>query len=291
MNALNHPAPKQYGPRSLTGHEIRGDRIVRMVYLDESGTGNPAREPFVVIAAVIVNADKHWKAIGQHIADMAQDAVPSERRRDFKAFHATELFSGGKVFERKKDDFEYWWPVLDELVSLPSKFDIPIAFSFFPRKWAEERQEYQERASDAGMTPVVSAQADAFVTACSSIEEWMNNAADTDEVAQLIMENNQATRKNIEYILRLISDPLGRKSYHPDIKPYSVSRIIYPMHFETKSSTSILQLADACAWAIRRRLSRERHSERFFTPLREHLISHKKHLRVLFDREKAVEFN
>ena len=48
---------------------------------------------------------------------------------------------------------------------------------------------------------------------------------------------------------------------------------MWPVYFEEKSYRSPLQIADACAWAIGRRLSREKHSERFIAPLHRFIIA------------------
>ena len=37
--------------RSLKGSELHGDRLVRLVYLDESGIGNPVYEPVQLLPA------------------------------------------------------------------------------------------------------------------------------------------------------------------------------------------------------------------------------------------------
>jgi hypothetical protein len=43
---------------SLRWGPLRGDKIVRLVYLDEAGISNPKDEPFLVIAGIAVNADR-----------------------------------------------------------------------------------------------------------------------------------------------------------------------------------------------------------------------------------------
>ena len=45
------------------GGPLRGDKIVRLVYLDEAGISNPAHEPWLVVAGIVINADKQFKLI------------------------------------------------------------------------------------------------------------------------------------------------------------------------------------------------------------------------------------
>src|SRR5438874_380349 len=55
------------GPRCFGGGKLEGDRIVRLVFLDEAGTSNPEHEPYLVVAAVIVDADKKLIAVQAHL--------------------------------------------------------------------------------------------------------------------------------------------------------------------------------------------------------------------------------
>src|SRR5258706_1348820 len=122
-------------PIALGGAPLLGGDLVRFVYLDESGTGDPKREPWVVVCAVIVHADKQWRALTKYLSDLADEVVPKAKRSEFAAFHAVELLSGGKIFERDPNNFEKWWSVLDELLTIPEKFDLPIAYGRVARAW------------------------------------------------------------------------------------------------------------------------------------------------------------
>ena len=42
---------------------IDGDDLVRLIYLDEAGISNPAHEPFLVVAGILIHGDKQWKLI------------------------------------------------------------------------------------------------------------------------------------------------------------------------------------------------------------------------------------
>jgi hypothetical protein len=44
--------------RALCGGELSGERLVRLVYMDEAGIGKLADEPALVVGAVILNADR-----------------------------------------------------------------------------------------------------------------------------------------------------------------------------------------------------------------------------------------
>jgi hypothetical protein len=82
---------------------LAGNKLMRFIFVDESGTGNPKFEPFIVVAAIIVHADKQLTKLEEYLGAMAAEFVPVETRHLFKGFHAVELYSGGAVFKRDKD--------------------------------------------------------------------------------------------------------------------------------------------------------------------------------------------
>ena len=130
------------GLRSLSGNRLDGNRLLRLVYLDEAGLSKPSEEPFLVVAGIIVDADKKLTAIERHLERIAVRNIRSEMLDGF-VFHAKEIFNGGgKVFKREKSDFvgPVEWPLsrrlalADELARVPAKFDLPVAIGFINRE-------------------------------------------------------------------------------------------------------------------------------------------------------------
>src|SRR5690349_11146121 len=91
---------------ALGGDPLCGDRLMRMVYLDESGIST--REPYLVVAGAIVHADKQWKALEKYLHHMRDDVIPPNLRKDC-VFHATDLYHGTKKFHRDQWPQEYRW--------------------------------------------------------------------------------------------------------------------------------------------------------------------------------------
>jgi 2'-5' RNA ligase len=84
----------------MGGGPLCGDRIVRLVYADEAGLANPKHEPHLVVASVIVDADRKLIAVQRHLDRLVERHIPPEHQSDF-VFHATELFNGGgKVLQK-----------------------------------------------------------------------------------------------------------------------------------------------------------------------------------------------
>jgi hypothetical protein len=138
-------APVFFGPRAFGGGQLQGDRLVRLVYVDEAGITNRRHEPFLIVAGVIVDADMKLVAIERHLTRLVDRHIP-EQHRDGFVFHAMELFNGGgKVFVRPEPgDPNPEWPlerrlaIADDLAAIPRKFDLPLAFGIVERaKWPQ----------------------------------------------------------------------------------------------------------------------------------------------------------
>ena len=54
--------------QSLSGTPLSGDKVMRLVFMDEAGISNPEQEPFVTVSGVIVDADRLLIAIERHLA-------------------------------------------------------------------------------------------------------------------------------------------------------------------------------------------------------------------------------
>src|ERR1700752_2801449 len=176
---------------------------MRMIYLDDAGLSNPRHEPFVVVAGVMVDPDKHWLALERHLDAMADAYAPADQRKNF-FFHATELFSGGGFFPREKWPREERWKILDQLVTIPAKFKLPIVAG-----WVE-------RANLAGKFPeldiatlTVNAQSIAYIICTFAAELYLREAKDVEpgEVASIVLENNQQARKQIAAMHKFNRDP------------------------------------------------------------------------------------
>jgi hypothetical protein len=50
---------------------------MRFIYLDEAGISNPANEPYLVVAGVIIDADHQWMAVEPHLHVLAETRTPA----------------------------------------------------------------------------------------------------------------------------------------------------------------------------------------------------------------------
>jgi hypothetical protein len=248
--------------RSISGDQVKGQKLVRMAYLDEAGISNPKHEPFIVVAGIIVDADNQWKKVEDNLNSIIEEFIP-EDEQEACIFHATELFSGGKRFPREKWPREKRWEILSEILSIPEKLNLPIIYGDINRAKFSP-------IDSIGISGVVE-QAHAF--ACfgcvRSLQQWMKEFTPENEVALLIAENNHLSRRFIQDVLAIVRQPKTIQR-NPDL--YPLDRIIETVHFAEKTHSSLLQIADACAFIIKRQLMKAKDSEQFYQLIEKQLI-------------------
>ena len=237
-----------------------------MAYLDEAGISNPGQEPFTVVAGVVFNADQQWLAIDQKLSVMGDRYAPRDQRHDF-VFHAAELFHGTKRFHRNNWTKEKRWAILDQLVAIPRDLELAIVSGFV------KREEVASRYPDADTATITkNAQLCAFAICSYTIELWMRTRS-TNEVGMVIMENNDQARRAIREFHHFGRDPrnadLLRSHKFGDLV---LSKVVDTVHFAEKAHSSPLQLADICAFTIKRHLVQTPESDRFYLPLRPRMV-------------------
>ena len=117
--------------RAIDGSPLVGRRLVRIVYLDESGTSRGER--LAVVAGVVIDADNQLIAVEEHMERLVERYIPEDDREDF-FFHATNIWSATKYFkDRDLWPLERRLEILHDLVEISQKFDIPVVFGYCPR--------------------------------------------------------------------------------------------------------------------------------------------------------------
>lgn len=275
-------------PVSLSGAGLDGECPVRFVYADESGLSE--QEPILVVAGVIIHADLQWLPAEQRIRAIMDEYVPrAERPRGF-VFRAADLFQGsGKVFKnREKYPRERRIQALKEILSIPSQLELPVVFGW-TRK---EREDLPDQSKKSVRAERAFEHAHALALCAIGAETYMRGWALPIELATLTVEDNTETKRTVS----LMHDAF-RDVAHPAIsnwaKSYAVNtdstdffpltKVVDGVHFVGKSGAFLLQLADACAWIIRRYLEEKPGIEELleaFVPRGAHAI---------YDLEKARE--
>lgn len=263
-------SPAISGARSISGVPLDGARLMRIAYMDESGKNT--RDPHLVVAAIIVHADSQLIPIENHLNELIQKHIPADEQEGF-FFHATEIYHGKSTksifHDRSKWPDDRRFAILDDLLKIPSEFNIPICMGFlerasFPSEPPKKPHTVQEIE--------VSAHTVALMGCEIAVEFWMRENTQ-NEVALVVAEENTDIRivaKEIHSVYRnkeaLARENLGNHPYFPFVK------IRDGLQFAAKSESQILQIADVCAWAIRKFLKKDVDSDRYFQPINKQLV-------------------
>lgn len=258
--------------RALGGGPLEGEKLVRIAYVDEAGIGKEDHEPHLVVAAVIVHGDTECKPLEKELLAIKSAAYSGKRLPPGFILHATELFSGGKVLSRDEWPKEIRWQILDRVLALPAKYNLPVAYghvrkaNFFPvAAKSESKKVRRER--------VMAAHAVAF-TVCAAMVDQTLRVNWPDEVVSIVAEDNTESRSLIKDVMKRYQEPDAMKSLGlKEDNFFPFTHIHDPVHFSEKSGSSLLQLADACCFAIKRRLMKTPECDRFFGPISDQLSS------------------
>jgi len=255
---------------------LRGDKIVRLVYLDEAGIFNPKDEPFLVIAGIAVNADRQFKEVESYLDGLLHKHVSEP---DGIVFHAMELWHGTKQFHRDHWPLEKRLEILDDLAQIPRKLGLPIFYgstnrleirSTMPQLiGAPIRQDVLEHAVHAH----------SFLHFIAQLETFMR-ANYPNEVAMLIAEDRPEVRNTVKFTHGVFRGR-GLKQHQASFEAIKnkllgqlmpLERIVETVHFVQKRESSLLQIADLCAFAIKRNMQKAQRWERLYIPLHEQVI-------------------
>jgi hypothetical protein len=243
---------------------------MRVTYTDESGS-SPS-DPLVVQAAVIVHGDIQVVPIEEHLESLVAKHIPEKDRPDF-FFHATEIYRGGsrrRIFHNKEE-----WPnerrfaILDDLVAVPKIFGLPVCFglveksSFVP---------LNSTRSHSQLEITVGAHARAILLCELAVEVWMRSETD-NEITHIVAEDNAEVHDAAReaHVWLKSKEILKREGFenHPCLP---LVRIRDGLQFTSKKESRLLQIADVCAWSIRRFFSEAPNYDRFHRPIHSQVV-------------------
>lgn len=258
------------GPRAFGGGALCGDRLLRLVYVDEAGISDNGQEPFLVVGAVIVDADKQLIGIERYLDRLVHAWIPEEHQQGF-VFHAKELFNGGgKVFRR--DDPA--WPLsrrldlADALAAMPHRFNLSLATGFIEKANFPSQAEYRPRwQAMSRQDRAVGTHTAAFLSCALLIDRWMRKAL-PDEVCMLVVEDNEQARTFIKEVTRHHQQNNLDAFLDPEHKGwFPLRKIKEDPLFQSMRSSSVLQLADFWSYVLKRKLMGDARYDRFVRPM------------------------
>lgn len=224
---------------------------MRNIYVDEAGISGAPQENISLVVALIVHADTQWRPVIQEMARLVTEYVPKPRQFNF-TFHAKELFARNKF-----PDWEYEQRklLMCGMMSIPRRFHIPMAIGAVRRNannwtgWPVKKMSKQEIDHLMSFVFCMGA-ADAFVRQYCG-EEVAHVFA--ERVPRIEQQLNRAVGLLRGRPLALSDDGNPASSEINEKTHLYVTRIIDEVHFMGRFYGPFLQIADACAFGLRRR--------------------------------------
>lgn len=256
--------------RAFDGSPLAGRRLVRVVYLDESGTSR--KEPLAVVAGVVVDGDSQMIDVEEHLERLVRKHIPEKDRGGF-FFHATNIWSATKYFKNRDE-----WPldrrleILHDLVEIPQEFDLPIVFGDCPRNeliTIPSGVTMDESGRDVVVHSV------AFFQCVCLVEKIMREIW-PDEVALLIAEDRPIVKEKLRQTQAWAQNrTLPRRGVdHQEYLP--LRHIRDTVHWAGKRQSPLLQLADICAFFIRGHLINRSYNKPLYSKLYPMMVAHPK---------------
>lgn len=246
---------------------------MRFAFLDEGGIAQ--QEPYVVVAGVLVHADDEVIPLESELEALVRKHIPETDQEGF-VFHAADIWGGGKYFKNRDE-----WPwekraaILDDLVLIPEKLQIPVIYSYLAKE-AQRPEIEPEMIAKGNARPFdyeIAYHSIAFANCFLRVEQMMRKIW-PDEIAQVVAEDNADARKTIKGVVQILRTPSRLQKLgldRADVLP--LERIRGSVQFAEKTESRPLQLADACAFLIRRRhYKHNERSARFYDKLKEWML-------------------
>lgn len=234
---------------SFGGGWLAGDQWVRILYLDESGIGSVRKDPVLVVAGIIIHADSQYGSVANALQNIIDKRTPIGVPKP-KFLHAVDIFHGSGEFDRRHWPLEVRQEILYDLSDVIIDFDLPLVWS------ASDRNATFSEDPDKSYLHSVDHVRDIYSTCVLSCmfqaEFYMRQLENMGEICSVILEQNQELQKRLPELLDFMkvaekSDGLDDEVW--DFIPFT--RIMDNPAAQPKSGSSILQLADYCAFAIK----------------------------------------
>jgi Protein of unknown function (DUF3800) len=250
---------------------------VKLVYIDEAGISSFAHEPHLVVAAVIINPDTQWRNLERYYSDLAEELFPEPDystveyyNRDLYrfVFHAKDIWHGSGAFPRKNWSKSERLKVLARLAQVPRLFNLRVAVGIVDRE-QYKKAILKEIPKSKPANIQIMTHVFAFVAAVQDVDlELSKNAP--DEVAILIAEDTQKVKSTIKWIHEGYTYPFDDGEDETD--GFSTKRIVDTVHFAKKQDSLLLQVADHCAFIVKRKAMKCAEISPFFAQIKPQLI-------------------
>lgn len=252
--------------RGWGGACLARDRLVRLAYLDEAGVSNAAHEPHVVVAGPIVDADKQWLDLERHLKELAGECFPKGIPAQF-VFHAMDIWHGSGFFPRESFSLSDRREILSKLCAIPENFTLPIAVGHVNRAaLSKQFLEINSRLTKGQLKDMCHGYS--LVFCLQAIDNWMRRYTN-NEVAMTIAEQAGKIQKILQVLHRIARQKENDRFHELFFKS---EYIVDTLHFAQKTASPLLQIADAVAFVIRRRLALKADSATLYSQFEKQIV-------------------
>lgn len=260
----NSSVPVAVFNRALFGGCLADGYPMRYVYIDEAGTS--AKEDYTVVVGVIIKPDAHWRQAEEAVLKLYQ-SVPPQHRKGF-LFHSKAVWGSKKY--RDGWSKEERLALIGNMAALPVRLGLSVAVGVAYR--------------DAALAPLAERcdlsladfnHMEAFIACAQRADLFLRERCDPNEIAIAVCEDIPEKRRFLKISLQVAEhsyvpiDPSRARPTKAEMASgvvgqrfvSGVTHIKDGLHFAAKADSVLLQLADACAFAIRRFLNEQEHGE------------------------------
>lgn len=239
---------------------------MRLIYLDEAGRGAGDGHYFVV-AGVVVEGDQQYRDVDAYLRELGRQYFPDDP--DSVVFHAQNIWHGSGRFPRETWSRFKRHRLLKKLAEIPRRFNLlvvcgPVLRAKFPSTILLEEVEDKNQE--------IAIHASALLICALAVEEWIRLSAPSEN-AILFAENTDRVKRVIKNVHRHAKNPAWADNFvaqhssrNAGLLP--LTHIIDTVHFVEKHDSRLLQVADICAFFIKRQLNGKSDAAPFYERLR-----------------------
>lgn len=225
------------------------------LYLDESGISSA--EANAVVAGILAFTEGQVNSLERQVDRLIEKHIPFDMRDGF-AFHATDIWSSKKLYK----DRDFWTVprrdgIILDLVSIPAELQLLVLHG------SVEKEDQRRRYSTASPQEYEKFHHAVAFAKCVLLADRVMREQYNSEVLQVVAEDNNEMRTLLTQTHALFSDANAMKKSGIDDEDAPYRHVLDSIIFERKNRKA-LQVADACAFIIRRYLDGKDDVKKYF---------------------------
>lgn len=205
-----------------------------------------------MVAAAIINPDRHWHAIVNYYDDLALNWLgPEEFDVDLHGhfvFHALDVWHGSGIFHRQRFSLQERMKIFRQMAQAPDLLAIPISFGIVEKDSLpanlKQGNHTRQKQTQHGL---------AFGIAMQGVDLWMEKNC-RGEVCMVTAEDTDTVKKALQ-VVHFSSQNRGLGYEHENVRMFRSRSLVDSINFADKRFSPIMQMADHCAFIIRRSLT------------------------------------